>query len=136
MAVTLTAAQGGQSHRHTDRDQRDDDDEQLVDALVAAEGDREAVEGRPARHYTLSLSELPPAGDAATQPLSLTGDLWVDEANAVRLTGSLEGILGSEGYRRKIELQVVRTAIGMPQNIEPPDPSEEDGDANTELRSP
>ena len=102
------------------------------DLVVMSEGESEAVEGRLARHYVLSLSELPPVGDDATQPLALSGDLWVDESSAVRLTGKLEGILGREGYRRQVELQIVRTAIGMPQNIQLPEPSEEDSLDNVE----
>ncbi len=106
------------------------------DQVVMTEGETEPVEGRSARHYTLSLSELPPAGDAATQPLALSGDLWVDEASAVRLTGKLAGIIGREGYRRQVELQIVRTAIGMPQNITLPDPSNEGGQEAAEQTSP
>ena len=88
------------------------------------EGETEVVEGRKARRYMLSLSDLPPAGDAATHPMSLSGSLWVDEGSAVRLTGALEGTLGREGYRRQVKLQVVRTTIGMPQNIEIPEPEQ------------
>jgi hypothetical protein len=102
------------------------------DLVVMREGESEAVEGRLARHYVISLSDLPPVGDDATQPLALSGDLWVDESSAVRLTGKLEGVLGREGYRRQVELQIVRTAIGMPQNIELPEPSEEGSSDNFE----
>jgi len=96
------------------------------DLVVMTEGDVEPVEGRVARHFVLSLSELPPAGDDATQPIALSGDLWVDEASAVRLTGKVDGILGRDGYRRHIALQIARTAIGMPQNLTLPEPSEDD----------
>ncbi|MFT5682624.1 MAG: hypothetical protein ACI8RZ_003546 [Myxococcota bacterium] len=106
------------------------------DQVVMTEGDSEPVEGRTARHYTLSLSELPPAGDDATQPIALSGDLWVDEASAVRLTGKLEGTLGRDGYHRLVELQVVRTAIGMPQNISLPDLPNEGDSEELEQNSP
>ena len=106
------------------------------DLVVMTEGDTEPVEGRAARHYTLSLSDLPPAGDGATYPLALAGDLWVDEASAVRLTGTLEGSLGREGYRRQVKIQIVRTAIGMPQNITLPEASNKDNPGSPELTSP
>lgn len=91
------------------------------DQLIMTEVTADEIEEREARHFTLSLSAIPYEGDGAIAPLALSGDLWVDEASAVRLIGQLDGVLGSDGYRRQLKLQIARTSIGRAQDITPPE---------------
>jgi hypothetical protein len=87
----------------------------------------ESVEGRLARRYTVSLPATlqpsaagGPRSGGKLEPRSLNGMLWVDEATAVRLTGSLSGVLARDGYTQEHTLQLARTDIGVRQDIKPP----------------
>lgn len=81
------------------------------------------IDGRPAQRYTLSLVDGPPPARGA-HPLSLTGEMWLDEATAVRLFGRLEGHYLKNGIENQdvlIALHLKRDAIGIVPVIERPE---------------
>jgi len=97
----------------------------------------ELFEGRVVRRYLVSLApepdEPPPERGKGkrrrkqrhkpTKPItliSLEGRVWVDEGTAVRLQAEVSGELEQRGRRRTVELQLTRSGIGLPQEIEPP----------------
>lgn len=104
--------------------------------VLTTEG-TELFEGRIVRRYKVSLAPEP---DADARPrakgkrrrkkrhkavksvtlLSLDGRVWVDEGTAVRLQAEVTGELEQRGRRRTVELQLTRSGIGQPQEIEPP----------------
>lgn len=100
----------------------------------------EVVEGRNARRYGLSLAPLPaPAASpakggksrkakaraAAEDPqgdrlVSISGEVWVDEATAVRLLADVTAARVHRGRRHTVTLKVVRSDVGRDQKIQPP----------------
>ena len=97
----------------------------------------ELFEGRIVRRYKVSLAPEPEP-DATPRAkgkrrrkkrhkavqsvtlVSLDGRVWVDEGTAVRLQAEVTGELEQRGRRRTVELQLTRSGIGQPQDIEPP----------------
>ena len=97
----------------------------------------ELFEGRVVRRYAVSLAPEPeevaeergkgkrrrkrrhkPAKPVTL--VALEGRVWVDEGTAVRLQAEVSGELEQRGRRRTVELQLTRSGIGLPQEIEPP----------------
>lgn len=81
------------------------------------------INGRPAQRYTLSLVDAPPP-ERGTHPISLQGEMWLDEATAVRLSGRIEGHYlknGVEGQDVLIALTLRRDAIGIVPVIKRPE---------------
>ena len=82
------------------------------------------VEGRPATRYSLSLAE-PAEGEEARPradvPLSLAGEVVLDEATATRLSAEVEGryLAGGED-ERSVKLKLMRSGFGQPPAIETP----------------
>ena len=80
------------------------------------------LNGRPAQRYSFSLTvgEAPERGH---HPLSLQGEMWIDEATATRLSASLEGHYlknGKAGDDVLLSLQMDRSDIGIIPPIERP----------------
>lgn len=88
------------------------------------EDDDAVVEGRPATRYSLSLAE-PAEGEEARPradvPLSLSGEVVLDEATATRLSVEVEGryLAGGED-ERGVKLKLMRSGLGQPPAIETP----------------
>ena len=102
----------------------------------------EVIEGRPVRRYTLSLSPLPEAeapapakakrkakakakakaeAPAPADPLlSLSGELWIVIATAVRLVAEVEGARAQGDRRVEVALQLAVSAIGADQGLKLP----------------
>lgn len=100
----------------------------------------EVVEGRRARRYALSLAEAEPErtppqagkrkgkrkkrkhGRAGPEPLTLSGDVVLDEATATRLLAQVAGSWRDEDRRYSFTLDLSRSGIGLPQTLERPAP--------------
>ena len=104
--------------------------------MLTIEG-TELFEGRTVRRYKVSLAPEPEPeatprskgkrrrkkrheANQSVTLLSLDGRVWVDEGTAVRLQAEVTGELEQRGRRRTVELQLTRSGIGQPQEIEPP----------------
>ena len=78
--------------------------------------------GRPAKRYTLGLDEGPQPTKGHV-PLELTGEMWLDEATAVRLYGRLSGRYlknGKESAETLVALELKRSEIGIVPVIDRP----------------
>ena len=81
------------------------------------------LEGRPAQRYGLKLAEAPEGWRSGVTPIDLSGSVWLDQATAVRLLVEDEGswrVGGEDGLLRRMELRLVRSAIGAPQGLMTP----------------
>lgn len=110
--------------------------EPFRDHIELEEEGSELFEGRAVRRYAVRLKDDPPAESPErgkgkrrrklhqpAQPdvlVSLSGRVWIDEATAVRLQAEVSGELEQRGRRRTVDLQLTRSGIGLPQDIEPP----------------
>ncbi len=97
--------------------------EPFLDNVLLSEAGKGIIEGRRARRYRVSL--LPQDAGEARQPrlVSLDGDLWLDEASAVRLLAEVNGTWrpwGREDELRHVSLKLRRTRFGEPQGIRVP----------------
>jgi len=81
-----------------------------------------SINGRPAQRYRLSLSEgaRPERGHV---PVSLSGEMWIDESTATRLSGHIEGHYlkhGKEDQNVLITLDMARIELGIVPQIQRP----------------
>lgn len=81
------------------------------------------IDGRPAQRYKLSLVDGEPPARGA-HPLSLQGEMWLDEATAVRLSGHIAGRYLKNGVENQdvlISVKLKRDAIGIVPVIKRPE---------------
>lgn len=81
------------------------------------------IDGRPAQRYKLSLADGAPPR-RGSHPVSLEGEMWIDEATAIRLSGKLKGHFlknGVDGQDVLMSLTLKRDAIGIVPIIERPE---------------
>jgi hypothetical protein len=91
--------------------------------VLAEPAESGTIDGRPAQRYTISLVDAPPPARGA-HPISLNGEMWLDETTAVRLSGRLNGHFlknGVEGQDVLIALTLKRDAIGIVPVIKRPE---------------
>ena len=91
--------------------------------VLAEPAESGTIDGRPAQRYTLSLADGEPP-QRGSHPISLQGEMWIDLATAVRLSGKLKGHFlknGIEGQDVLIALTLNRDAIGIVPVIERPE---------------
>jgi len=92
--------------------------------LVHAEKKEGAmIDGRPARRYELSLRGEENAPSRGHKAIELIGEMWIDEATAIRLSGQLNGRYLKNGHQDKevrISLKLKRSEIGIQPLIEKP----------------
>lgn len=96
--------------------------EPFLGRVEAIAGETATVNGRPAQRYTLALSPGAPP-ERGHHPLSLQGEMWVDQATATRLSASLEGHYlknGKEDQDVLLSLRMERSEIGIVPPIDRP----------------
>ena len=96
--------------------------EPFLGRVEATREETATVNGRPAQRYTLTLSPAPPR-ERGHQPLSLQGEMWIDEATATRIRAQLEGHYlknGKEGDDVLLSLRMERSEIGIVPPIDRP----------------
>lgn len=90
---------------------------------VDAEKEESAtINGRPAQRYSISLAPGAPP-DRGHVPIALSGEMWLDEATATRLSGHLEGHYLKNGKEEQdvlISLDMSRSEIGIIPRIQRP----------------
>lgn len=100
------------------------------------DGQETVVEGRPAMRYTVALApedaEPPKRGH---RPQSLSGEVVLDQATALRLTAKVEGTYlenGRADRSRQVRLELTRSEIGLLPAIEAPQRERKTGKRKTE----
>lgn len=101
--------------------------EPFGDRIAYADAGRDLIEGRPVQVYTLSLAPDPLANERGAKrrareggPVDIRGQVWVDEATAVRLKADVTGVVERLGTKRTIHLSLTRSAVGEPPKLKPP----------------
>lgn len=69
------------------------------------------IEDRKTKQYQASFTR-PTEGHNGLFPKDLSGNIWVDEQTAVRLLGSVEGVLLNGPYKKTVSLSIERSDIG------------------------
>jgi hypothetical protein len=90
------------------------------------EMEQSIVDGRSARRYQVSLAPRPQGQrirHGGMKPISITGEVWIDQATAVRLAADVTAKVDLKGMRRTIQLHLRRSHVGEQQTIEPPSAS-------------
>lgn len=126
--------------------------ESLAAAVAYDEGALELTDGRRLLRHTLSLAppppepakpgrkhakaeaaegEAPPAATAAKPRRGWTatavqGDVWIDEATAVRLQGKVTVDAASGGRTQRVELLFSVNGIGVDPGVSPPVPGDKE----------
>jgi hypothetical protein len=81
------------------------------------------IDTRPARHFAVGLTE-PAEGirirRSQPQPETVTGNIWLDEATAVRLSADVTTVLRLPARRHRIHLQLTRSGFGSDQPVHAP----------------
>ncbi|MCB9743802.1 MAG: hypothetical protein H6741_06565 [Alphaproteobacteria bacterium] len=92
--------------------------------VVLSDPQETVVEGRPAHRYQVSLAEAAEGGKKGTEPLSLSGQVTLDDASAIRLLAEVEGRyreLGRVSRERVVQLEITRSRFGEPPDIATPE---------------
>lgn len=93
------------------------------DRIVLTEVGPSTVDTRPARRFTVGLSTLPEGTRVRRgqlQPEQVSGDVWLDEATAVRLSANVTGVARQRARRHTVQFQLTRSGIGTEQSVIPP----------------
>jgi hypothetical protein len=87
------------------------------------EAEHSVADGRPARRFTVGLTELPVGKrirSGAMNPQSIEGEVWLDEGTAVRLAADVKATAKRQGLTRTIHLHLRRGGVGEAQIITRP----------------
>ena len=87
------------------------------------EAGEEDIEGRRVWRYTLGLSPGAPGGRKSRDVLAVEGQLWIDQATAVRLAGDLTVKFRFREQVRTTHLRFAMAGIGGDAAVEPPPPT-------------
>lgn len=91
--------------------------ESLADQLELTAGPVELLDGRRAVRY--AVSSRPPSGKKGWQVSAARGDVWIDEATAVRLRGDVT-VEAANGATRTVQLVFSLDGIGLDPDISAP----------------
>jgi hypothetical protein len=84
----------------------------------------DTIEGRTVTRYELSLDTSKNTPNRNLNLQSISGSVSVDQATAVRLYAELTIVLVADTYKKKIDMQLKRTMIGVAQEIISPEKKE------------
>ncbi len=87
------------------------------------EGETSVVDGRPARRFAVVLSPLAQGQrirSGSMTPVSIEGEVWLDEGTAVRLSANVRATATRKGLSRTIHIHLRRSGVGQAQTITPP----------------
>lgn len=94
--------------------------ESLASHVVYDAGELELVEGRRVHHHRLALAPPPPKPRRGWSPSAVAGDVWIDEATALRLKGRVVVDAVAAGRTRQVELLFSIADIGLNPGVSPP----------------
>ena len=95
--------------------------ERLAEDVKSVAGPVELLDGRRAVRYTLALEDQK-KGHRTWTPTAVSGDLWIDEATAVRMRGQVRVDATNDKRTTTRELLFTLGAIGADPEVVRPDP--------------
>lgn len=94
----------------------------LASRVQLTEVGEDNVETRRAHRYQLSLKPAPPTSRKSTEVTGVEGQVWIDEATAVRLAGEVTVTTRGKRARTTRQLRFSMSAIGGQAEVPAPEP--------------
>lgn len=91
-----------------------------ADRVSYTEAGEEDIEGRKVWRYTLGLTPGPPGGRRSRDVVAIDGQLWIDQATAVRLAGDVTLKARFRDTVRTTHLRFAMTGLGGDPAVAPP----------------
>ncbi len=88
--------------------------------ILLTETESSIVDGRAVQGFKVSLAPLPPGTRIRSgnlTPVSIEGEVWLDEATAVRLSADVTAKAEQDGLTRTVVLHLRRSAVGEEHTI-------------------